>query len=68
MPSLQRIETPTLVVAAGADQLASPNLMRIWAKFLRNHEWVLIPSAGHSVAWEDPEAFIRVVLNFIGSD
>lgn len=62
---LDRIEVPSLVLAAGADQLAPPALMRIWAAHLKGHEWALIPEAGHSVAWENPEEFNRIVLGFI---
>lgn len=63
---LQTIATPTLVLAAGADQLAPPGLMRVWAKYVKNHEWAIIPAAGHSAAWEEPEEFNRIVLGFIG--
>jgi pimeloyl-ACP methyl ester carboxylesterase len=62
---LESIKTPTLILAAGADQLAPPNLMRIWAPYVENHEWALIPEAGHSVAWEKPEEFNEIVLDFI---
>ena len=27
--------------------------------------WCLIPEAGHSVAWEQPEAFNRAVIAFL---
>lgn len=62
---LKTIDTPTLVLAAGADQLAPPGLMRLWAKHLKNHEWAVIPAAGHSAAWEEPDEFNRLVLGFI---
>lgn len=63
---LQSIGTPTLVLAAGADQLAPPGLMRVWAKHVKQHEWAIIPEAGHSAAWEYPDEFNRIVLGFIG--
>ena len=62
---LQSIPTPTLILAGGADQLAPPNLMRIWAKHVKVHDFVVIPEAGHSVAWENPVAFNTVVLTFL---
>lgn len=62
---LKMINVPTLILAAGADQLAPPDLMRIWATHVNNHEWALIPEAGHSVAWEKPDEFNQIVLGFI---
>lgn len=62
---LESIKTPTLVLAAGADQLAPPGLMRLWAAHVK-HEWAIMPEAGHSAAWEYPDEFNRIVLGFIG--
>jgi pimeloyl-ACP methyl ester carboxylesterase len=62
---LRTIDTPTLVLAAGADQLAPPGLMRLWSKHIKNHEWAIIPAAGHSAAWEEPDQFNRIVLEFV---
>ena len=31
---------------------------------IRNAEFVVVPNAGHSTYWDDPEAFNRVVLAF----
>ncbi len=63
---LKTIQTATLVLAAGADQLAPPGLMRLWAAHVKNKEWAILPEAGHSAAWEYPEDFNRIVLDFIG--
>lgn len=62
---LKTILTPTLVLAGGADQLAPPALMRLWAAHVTNREWAIIPEAGHSAAWEQPEEFNRLVLDFV---
>jgi pimeloyl-ACP methyl ester carboxylesterase len=59
------IPTPTLVIAADADLLAPPALMRIWAAHLHHHEWAVIHDAGHAMAWEQPGAFNDKVLEFI---
>jgi pimeloyl-ACP methyl ester carboxylesterase len=63
---LAAIDAPTLVVAAGADLLSPPAMMRLWAKHLRNAEWRLVPDAGHAVNTERPELFNEHVLAFIG--
>lgn len=60
------IGTPTLVIAADADLLAPPALMRVWAAHMRNHEWAVVPDAGHAMAWEQPDLFNAQVLGFVG--
>jgi len=60
------IPTPTLVVAADADLLAPPALMAIWAAHMKNHEWAVVPDAGHAVTWERPDLFNEKVLAFVG--
>jgi pimeloyl-ACP methyl ester carboxylesterase len=59
------IPTPTLVVAADADLLAPPALMRIWAAHLKNHEWAVVSGAGHAIEWEQPDGFNEKVLEFV---
>ena len=63
---IETIPTPTLVMAADADLLAPPALMRIWAIHVKNHEWTVVADAGHSIAWEQPEIFNAKVLEFVG--
>ena len=59
------IPVPTLVIAADADLLAPPALMRIWAAHMQNHEWAVMQDAGHAMAWEQPETFNKIVLDFL---
>jgi pimeloyl-ACP methyl ester carboxylesterase len=59
------IVAPALVIAADADLLSPPALMRLWAAHLRNHEWAVIHDAGHAMAWERPGAFNDLVLEFV---
>ncbi len=65
LAKIATIPTPALVIAADADLLAPPALMRIWAAHLRHHEWAVIHDAGHAMAWEQPGAFNDKVLDFI---
>jgi pimeloyl-ACP methyl ester carboxylesterase len=60
------IPTPTLIMAADSDLLAPPALMGIWAAHVRTYEWVVVPDAGHAVAWERPEIFNEKVIDFVG--
>jgi pimeloyl-ACP methyl ester carboxylesterase len=62
---LERISVPTLIIAADADLLAPPALMRIWAAHVKTHEWAEVYDAGHAIAWEQPDAFNERVLAFL---
>jgi pimeloyl-ACP methyl ester carboxylesterase len=59
------IKIPTMVIAGGADQLSPPGLMRIWAVNIENHEYAVVPEAGHSISWEYPDEFDRIVFSFL---
>jgi len=60
------ISTPMLVIAGDVDLTTPSGAIRLWAKHLKMpYDWALIPEAGHSVAWEQPEAFNQTVLEFL---
>ena len=65
-PEVQGIAAPTLLIAGGADLFVTPTLMEIAAKHFPRCETQVIANAGHSANWEDPAAFNRLVLDFIG--
>ena len=62
---LEAMAMPVLVVAADADLLAPPALMRLWAAHVKHYAWVSIPDAGHAVAWEQPDRFNDALLGFV---
>jgi pimeloyl-ACP methyl ester carboxylesterase len=62
---LATITTRTLVIAADADLLAPPALMKIWARHVKGAQWVTVADAGHAVTWEQPAAFNDIVLKFL---
>ena len=62
---LETINVPTLLIAGGADLYAPPPVMRLFADRIKNSELVIVPEAGHSTYWEQPEVFNRVVLDFM---
>jgi pimeloyl-ACP methyl ester carboxylesterase len=66
LAKIATIPAPTLVIAADADLLAPPALMRVWAAHMQNHEWAVMADAGHAMAWEQPEIFNKIVLDFLG--
>src|SRR3984957_11598967 len=59
---IETIPTPALIIAADADLLAPPALMRIWDAHVKNHEWANVPDSGHAIAWEHPDVFNEKVL------
>jgi pimeloyl-ACP methyl ester carboxylesterase len=62
---LEALNVPTLLVAGEADLSAPPSLVRKYAEHIANSEFVAVPEAGHSVFWERPDIFNRLVLDFI---
>jgi pimeloyl-ACP methyl ester carboxylesterase len=62
---LETISVPTLLLTGGADLYAPPPVMQLFVKRIKGSESVVVPEAGHSTYWEQPEAFNRAVLAFI---
>lgn len=65
LDGLRQFTFPTLVIAGGADLIAPPPVMRVFANHIPNSEMVVINEAGHSAYWERPDVFNQVVLTFI---
>lgn len=62
---LETIAVPTLLLTGDADMYAPPPVMRMFAARVKGSTAVVIPEAGHSAYWEQPEIFNRTVLDFI---
>ncbi len=62
---LEQLKVPTLLLTGDADLYAPPAVLRLFAARIRNSESVIVPEAGHSAYWEQPEIFNRTVLEFI---
>jgi pimeloyl-ACP methyl ester carboxylesterase len=63
--ALEKMTVPTLLLGGDADLGVAPPMLRMFASHLPNAELVLVPEAGHSIYWEQPELFNRTVLGFI---
>src|SRR3954469_1319117 len=61
----EQIRVPTLILAGGADMTAPPPLMKLFAARIKDAEFAVVPNAGHSSYWEDPDTFNRTVLAFV---
>jgi pimeloyl-ACP methyl ester carboxylesterase len=62
---LESIRVPALLLTGDADMFAPPPVLKMFAMHIRHADTVVVPEAGHSTYWEQPEAFNRAVLSFI---
>jgi pimeloyl-ACP methyl ester carboxylesterase len=62
---LKLITAPVLALAGGADIIAPPAMMRLWAAQLADVEFATITEAGHAVAYEQPQSFNNSVHSFL---
>jgi pimeloyl-ACP methyl ester carboxylesterase len=62
---LETLKVPTLLLTGDADLYAPPAVMRLFADRIKRAESLVVPEAGHSAYWEQPEIFNREVLTFI---
>ena len=63
---LETIHAPTLLLTGDADLYAPPPILPLFAERIKGSETLVIPEAGHSAYWEQPELFNRAVLKFLG--
>ena len=62
---LETITAPTLLLTGSADLYAPPPIQKMFAARIKHAESVIVPEAGHSTYWEQPDVFNRAVLNFV---
>jgi pimeloyl-ACP methyl ester carboxylesterase len=62
---VETITVPTLLLTGGADLYAPPPLLKLFAARIKNAESVIVPEAGHSSYWEQPDVFNGAILGFI---
>jgi pimeloyl-ACP methyl ester carboxylesterase len=65
---LKELKLPTLLIAGDADLYTPPSISRMIAAEIPNSRVTVVPEAGHSIYWEQPELFNRAVLDFIGNN
>ena len=63
---LETLAVPTLLLTGGADLYSPPPVLARFAARIRGAESVILPEVGHSAFWEQPAAFNRAVLDFVG--
>jgi pimeloyl-ACP methyl ester carboxylesterase len=62
---LYRVITPTLLVWGERDGFVPPVYAGRWADLLPRVDTVTIPAAGHMVPYEQPDAFLSLVVPFL---
>jgi pimeloyl-ACP methyl ester carboxylesterase len=62
---LGTLSVPTLFITGGADLYSPPPAMRLLAERVKSSQLLVIPEAGHSAYWEQPDVFNRAVIDFI---
>ena len=62
---LEKINLHTLFLTGDADMYAPPPLLKMFTARIKNSELKIVPEAGHSTYWEQPEVFNDAVLSFI---
>jgi len=65
-PTLREIRVPTLVVCGEEDTLTPPADAEALQRGIAGSRLVLVPRAGHLTNLEDPDAFNRAFLGFLG--
>ena len=64
--TLQRLRVPTMFLTGDADLYMPPALFTLLRPHLPTATFAVIAEAGHSTAWEQPDAFNAAVLAFVG--
>jgi pimeloyl-ACP methyl ester carboxylesterase len=63
--SLGQIGVPTLLVGGEFDRVASPAVMKQMAQQIPQGRYVEMPGVGHLMNLEAPDAFDRILLDFL---
>ena len=64
--ALEGITVPTLLLTGDGDLYTPPAVLRLFAARIKTSQSVILPEAGHSAYWEQPEMFNRALLDFMG--
>lgn len=56
---------PVLFIVGEQDQLIAPPIIEAMHKSMPSSQLVKVPGAGHSVYWEKPDEYNRIVMDFL---
>jgi pimeloyl-ACP methyl ester carboxylesterase len=63
--ALAAIRAPVLFIGGEHDEVMPPSLMEVACGLIPGARMVVVPGAGHSVYFEEPETFNRIALEFL---
>jgi 3-oxoadipate enol-lactonase len=63
--AIRSLPVPVLFIVGEEDDLFPPPLVEVAARLLPDARLLVVPGAGHSVYFEQPEVFNRAVLEFL---
>jgi pimeloyl-ACP methyl ester carboxylesterase len=64
---LHRVKAPALFIRGASDGLVSDAYLKTYAALLPNARTLTIPAAGHAPHLEQPAAFAKAALEFLGA-
>ena len=59
------MRTPTLLIVGEHDVIAPPSIMKMFQSYIPHARLAEVAGAGHSVYFEKPQEFNRLVLEFL---
>jgi alpha-beta hydrolase superfamily lysophospholipase len=62
----RRLRVPTLILCGGHDELTPPALSQRLGALIAGSRVEIVPSAGHMLPLEAPEAVNRAIVSFLG--
>ncbi len=62
---LAAIQAPVLFIGGEHDEVMPPPLMEVACGLIPGARMMVVPGAGHSVYFEEPETFNRIVMEFL---
>ena len=64
---VRALRTPTLLIVGEHDVIAPPAMMKMFQRYIPHAHLAEVAGAGHSVYFEKPEEFNRIVLEFFAA-
>ena len=62
---IQNITIPTCLIWGANDKVTPPHVAEEFNKLMPNSELYWIPLCGHAPMWENPEAFSKIILDWL---
>ncbi len=67
LSQLSLLPNPVMVLTGDRDKTVPRRCAEELVAGLPNAQWQVVPDAGHALPWDQPDAFCKHVLNFLGA-